>query len=73
MEQSVDRHLVSDAPIGLFLSGGIDSSLLTLIASRTQKENLHTLSIVFNEKEFSEDRYQQLIIDKTMQSISRFL
>lgn len=73
MEQSVERHLVSDAPIGLFLSGGIDSSLLTLIASRTQKENLHTLSIVFNEKAFSEDRFQQLIIDKTKAKHQSFL
>lgn len=73
MEQSVERHLVSDAPIGLFLSGGIDSSLLTLIASRTQKENLHTLSIVFNEKAFSEDRFQQLIIKKTNARHQSFL
>lgn len=73
MEQSVERHLVSDAPIGLFLSGGIDSSLLTLIASRTQRENLHTLSIVFNEKAFSEDRFQQLIINKTNAKHQSFL
>lgn len=73
MEQAVDRHLVSDAPIGLFLSGGIDSSLLTLIASHTQKENLHTLSIVFNEKAFSEDRYQKLIIDQTQAKHQSFL
>lgn len=73
MEEAVDRHLISDAPIGLFLSGGIDSSLLTLIASHTQKENLHTLSIVFNEKEFSEDRYQQLIIEKTKAKHQSFL
>jgi asparagine synthase (glutamine-hydrolysing) len=73
MEQAVQRHLVSDAPIGLFLSGGIDSSLLTLIASHSQKENLHTLSIVFNEKEFSEDKYQQLIIQKTNAKHQSFL
>ncbi len=73
MEQSVNRHLISDAPIGLFLSGGIDSSILTLIASTTQKENLHTLSIVFNEQDFSEDKYQQLIIDKTKAKHQSFL
>jgi asparagine synthase (glutamine-hydrolysing) len=73
MEEAVNRHLVSDAPIGLFLSGGIDSSLLTLIASHSQKENLHTLSIVFNEKEFSEDRFQQLIIQKTNAKHKSFL
>lgn len=73
MEESVNRHLISDAPIGLFLSGGIDSSILTLIASHTQKENLHTLSIVFNEKDFSEDKYQQLIIEKTNAKHQSFL
>ncbi len=73
MEQAVERHLVSDAPIGLFLSGGIDSSLLTLIASTTQKENLHTLSIVFNEEQFSEEKYQQLIIEQTKAHHQSFL
>ncbi|MFT3846457.1 MAG: asparagine synthase (glutamine-hydrolyzing) [Lacibacter sp.] len=73
MEQAVERHLVSDAPIGLFLSGGIDSSLLTLIASKIQKENLHTLSIVFNERQFSEDRFQKLIIEQTNAHHQSFL
>lgn len=73
LEQSVERHMISDAPIGLFLSGGIDSSLLTLIASKTQQQNLHTLSIVFNEKEFSEDKYQQLIIKRTNAKHRSFL
>lgn len=73
LEEAVARQLVSDAPIGLFLSGGIDSSLLTLIASHTQKANLHTLSIVFHEKAFSEDKYQQLIIEKTGAKHQSFL
>ncbi len=47
LEAAVQRHLISDAPIGLFLSGGIDSSLLTLLANKYIKKNLRTLSIVF--------------------------
>ncbi len=62
---AVDRHLISDAPIGLFLSGGLDSSLLTLLAHKTLHDNLHTISIVFEDKKFSEERYQQLVINKT--------
>lgn len=73
LEQATERHLIADAPIGLFLSGGIDSSLLTLIASHTRKDNLHTLSIVFNEKAFSEEKYQQLIIDQTGAKHQSFL
>jgi len=73
LEEAVDRHLIADAPIGLFLSGGIDSSLLTLIASHTRKENLHTLSIIFNEKGFSEEKFQQLIIEQTGAKHQSFL
>lgn len=65
LNESVKRHMISDAPIGLFLSGGIDSSLLTLIAAEEQPDNLQTLSIVFNEKKFSEEYFQNLIIEKT--------
>ena len=62
---AVERHLISDAPIGLFLSGGTDSSLLTLLAQPLLKDTLQTLSIVFEESEFSEKKYQEIIIQKT--------
>ncbi|HEX4957015.1 MAG TPA: asparagine synthase (glutamine-hydrolyzing) [Lacibacter sp.] len=65
LREAVNRHLISDAPIGLFLSGGIDSSLLTLLAAEKRTENLHTLSIVFEEAAYSEGKYQELIIQKT--------
>ena len=57
--------MISDAPIGLFLSGGTDSSLLTLLAQPLLKDTLQTLSIVFEESEFSEKKYQEIIIQKT--------
>lgn len=63
LQQSVQRHLISDAPIGVFLSGGIDSSIITLLASEFT-EQLHTLSIYFNEGEYSEKYYQDLIAKK---------
>ncbi|MFX9069668.1 asparagine synthase-related protein, partial [Acinetobacter baumannii] len=50
---AVERHLIADAPIGLFLSGGIDSSLLTLIAKPFVGDQLKTLSIVFDDEQFS--------------------
>lgn len=62
---AVRRHMISDAPIGLFLSGGIDSSLLTLIAHQSGHKDLHTLSIVFEEEDFSEAPYQNIIAKKT--------
>ena len=65
IEQAVERHLVSDAPIGVFLSGGIDSSILTIIASKQINKRLKTLSIVFEEQDFSEEIYQKMIVDQT--------
>jgi asparagine synthase (glutamine-hydrolysing) len=65
LTKSVERHLISDAPIGLFLSGGLDSSLLTIIAKKVIPENLQTLSIIFNDEKYSEKYYQDIIIEKT--------
>ncbi|MDH4403077.1 MAG: asparagine synthase (glutamine-hydrolyzing) [Flavobacterium sp.] len=69
---AVARHLISDAPIGLFLSGGIDSSLLTLLAQPILKESLQTLSIVFDEEAYSERKFQEIIIQKTGANHSTF-
>jgi asparagine synthase (glutamine-hydrolysing) len=63
LNKSIKRHLISDAPIGVFLSGGLDSSIITSIASKYKKD-LHTLSLVFDDKGFSEEPYQNLIIKK---------
>lgn len=70
---AVERHLISDAPIGLFLSGGIDSSILTLLAAPVLKNNLHTLSIQFEEEAFSEKIYQDIIINATNANHVRFV
>lgn len=58
----VNRQLISDASIGVFLSGGIDSSLLTLLANEQKKSQLNTISIFFNEKAYDESAYQSLIV-----------
>ena len=59
---AVNRQLMADAPIGVFLSGGIDSSLLTLLANQQKHAQLKTISIYFNEKEYDERMYQTLIL-----------
>ncbi len=73
LDGAVKRHLISDAPIGLFLSGGVDSSLLTLIANKYIGGNLKTLSIVFEDATFNEAPYQKLIVDKTNAQHHSFL
>lgn len=64
LNKTIKRQLVADAEIGVFLSGGVDSSLLTLLAER-YKKNLKTVSIFFDEKAYDERYYQQIILDKT--------
>jgi asparagine synthase (glutamine-hydrolysing) len=64
LTKSVNRQLIADAPIGVFLSGGIDSSLITLLANQQQKQQLKTISIYFNEKSYNEQTYQRVILDK---------
>jgi len=64
LEKSVERRLVSDVPLGLFLSGGIDSSALVALASRQRAEALKTFTISFAEKEFSEAPYAEMVANK---------
>ena len=63
IEGSVRLQLVSDVPLGVFLSGGIDSSALVSILSRGGITP-STFSIVFREAEFSEAEYSRLIASK---------
>ena len=58
---AVDSQLVSDVPVGVFLSGGVDSSLLALLASRYAKSPITLLTVAFGEQEFSELPYAREI------------
>lgn len=60
MEESVQKRLVADVSLGCFLSGGIDSTVVTALASR-HKRDMHTFSIGFkDEKFFDETAYATL-------------
>jgi asparagine synthase (glutamine-hydrolysing) len=61
---SVKKRLVADVPVGAFLSGGIDSSIITSIMSKISKEPINTFSIGFKEKEYDESERAQIIADK---------
>lgn len=58
---AVDLRTEADVPIGAFLSGGIDSSLITSIMARSLGSKVKTYSIGFNEKGFNEARYAKEI------------
>ncbi len=61
LESAVSSHLVSDVPVGVFLSGGVDSSLLALLASRRSTSPITLLTVAFPEQEFSELPYARQI------------
>jgi asparagine synthase (glutamine-hydrolysing) len=64
LQAAVSRQLIADAPIGVFLSGGIDSSIISLLAGNQKKQGLKTVSIYFNEKEYDERLYQNEVLKK---------
>lgn len=57
---AVKRHLLSDAPIGVFLSGGLDSSIIAKLADKEQP-NLNTVSLFFDDYQYSEKKYQDMV------------
>ena len=54
LDDSICRHFVSDVPVGIFLSGGIDSTALVALARANGYENLKTLSISFDDPAYNE-------------------
>jgi len=58
---SVEQQLVSDAPFGAFLSGGIDSSLIVAIMSKYLTKKVDTFSVNFEEDQFNEGPYARQI------------
>ena len=61
LEDSVRSHLVSDVPLGVFLSGGIDSSALVALARGARDVSLTTLNVVFDERTHSEAAHARLV------------
>ena len=63
VEDAIKRQLVSDVPLGCFLSGGLDSSLISAVADRyfaERGQKLHTFSVTYkdNERYFKQSKFQ---------------
>lgn len=64
LEESVRLHLVSDVPLGVFLSGGIDSSAMVALTSRITGEPPRTFSVVFDDPDYSEAPHARTVAAK---------
>lgn len=62
--KSVERRLVSDVPLGTFLSGGIDSSIIAGIMAETNSQQTNAFTIAFDEEKYDESEYAALIAKK---------
>jgi asparagine synthase (glutamine-hydrolysing) len=63
LEQCVSSHLMSDVPLGVFLSGGLDSSAIAALTTRLRKEPIETFSVGYGEEAFSELPYARTIAE----------
>ncbi len=63
-QNAVSRQMVSDVPLGAFLSGGIDSSLIVWMMSRSTDEPVRTFTIGFGQDGMSETPYAKIVADR---------
>ncbi|MCM4167333.1 Asparagine synthetase [glutamine-hydrolyzing] 1 [Arenibacter antarcticus] len=61
VRESVESRSISDVPIGTFLSGGVDSSVVSLCLSQMKEERINTFSIGFKKGSFDETDKSQLV------------
>lgn len=61
LTESLREHLVSDVPIGVLLSGGIDSSLLVAFLAKILREDVETFTVSFAEAGYDESQYASLV------------
>lgn len=61
LEQAVSSHLMSDVPLGVFLSGGVDSSVVAALMTKMRREPVETFSVGYAEQTYSELPYARTV------------
>ena len=61
LEQAVGSHLMSDVPLGVFLSGGVDSSAVAALMTKIRKSPIETFSVGYAEQTYSELPYARTV------------
>jgi len=63
LEGAVNSHLMSDVPLGVFLSGGVDSSAVAALMTKIRREPVETFSVGYSEHNYSELPYARIVAD----------
>ena len=61
LNDSVKRQMISDVPVGIFLSGGLDSSIIAALMRKNTQKDIHSFTIKFSEKD---QKYEKMVKDE---------
>lgn len=64
LTESIKKRMITDVPMGAFLSGGIDSSIVCTIMAKLSESPINTFSIGFKEKDYDESERARIVADK---------
>jgi len=64
VRQAVERQLVADVPVGILLSGGVDSAIVAAAAAESAPKRIQTFSIAFEDPSFDESKYQREVAER---------